>query len=76
MNKDFSEIEKLLTPGAVNSQVKHWYLQFYLSFMATKVYSFLFFLNEVSIFLTKTDGAVKLWKQLQEEYSLANKLKF
>ena len=44
--------------------------------MATKVYSFLFFLNEVSIFLTKTDGAVKLWKQLQEEYSLANKLKF
>ena len=26
--------------------------------------------------LCKTDGAVKPWKQLQEEYGLANKLKF
>ena len=26
--------------------------------------------------LFKTDGAVKPWKQLQEEYGLANKLKF
>ena len=43
MNNDFSEIEKLLTPGAVNSQVKHWYLQFYLSFYGNKSIFFSFF---------------------------------
>ena len=41
--------------------------------------SFLLFLNEISILLdrgSKTDDVVKPWKQLQEEYGLANKLRF
>ena len=39
MNNDFSEIEKLLTPGAVNSQVKHWCHQFYFRFYGLTVKS-------------------------------------
>ena len=71
-----------------SSHVRHWYhLQIYLSFYgstvkskkATKVSFFPSFSERNINFvghLFKTDGAVKPWKQLQEEYFLPNKLKF